>query len=72
MKAPTTRRPLSVVITSTKLHHGEGHGGNRLVVDERAAGHTAAHEAALAKAYDARETGTTTKRQLALLAQHGF
>jgi hypothetical protein len=43
--------------------------GNRLVVEERPAGHTAAREAALAKAFDAREMGVATKRQLALLGE---
>jgi hypothetical protein len=46
--------------------------GNRLVVEERAAGHTAASERALREAYDARECGTATKRQLALLERHQF
>lgn len=46
--------------------------GNVLTVEERAAGHTAAREDALREAFDARECGTATKRQLALLEKHGF
>lgn len=46
--------------------------GNHLVVEERAAGHTARSEAALRSAFDARECGTATKRQLALLDRKGF
>jgi hypothetical protein len=46
--------------------------GNRLVVEERAAGHTAKSERALREAYDARECGIATKRQLALLDRQGF
>jgi hypothetical protein len=46
--------------------------GNRLVVEERPAGHRAATETALRAAYDARECGTATKRQIALLDRHGF
>lgn len=42
--------------------------GGRLVVEERPSGHTAAREAAFAKAYDAREMGTATKAQLKLLS----
>jgi hypothetical protein len=44
--------------------------GNRLIVEKRAAGHTAAREIALANAFDAREMGTATKRQLALLDKY--
>jgi hypothetical protein len=46
--------------------------GNHLVVEERAAGHSARSESALRAAYDARECGTATKRQLALLDRKGF
>jgi hypothetical protein len=46
--------------------------GNRLVIEERAAGHTATKETALRKAFDARECGVATKRQLALLDKEGF
>lgn len=46
--------------------------GNALTVEERAAGHTAARETALREAFDARECGTATKRQLALLDKHRF
>ena len=45
--------------------------GNRLVIEERAAGHTARNETALREAYDARECGVATKRQLALLEREG-
>lgn len=46
--------------------------GNRLVVEARPAGHTAAKERALRAAFDARECGTATKAQLALLDRRGF
>lgn len=46
--------------------------GNALTVEERAAGHTATKETALRKAFDARECGVATKRQLALLDKEGF
>ncbi len=46
--------------------------GNRLIVEERPAGHNARDERALRRAYDARECGLATKRQLALLERKGF
>ncbi len=46
--------------------------GNRLVVERRPAGHTAAKERALRAAFDARECGVATKAQLALLEKRGF
>jgi hypothetical protein len=46
--------------------------GNALTVEARPAGHTAAKERALFHAYNARECGSATKRQLALLEREGF
>jgi len=46
--------------------------GNRLIVETRPSGHNARDERALRRAFDARECGHATKRQLALLARVGF
>jgi len=45
--------------------------GNAITVEERPAGHTAALEDALREAFDARECGTATADQLALLEKCG-
>ena len=45
--------------------------GNRLCVEERPDGWTAQREQSYAAAYDAREMGTATKRQLATLERLG-
>lgn len=55
---------------SGRTYYGDW--GNRLTVEERPSGHTVAREARLAKAYDARECGTATKSQMALLESLGF
>jgi hypothetical protein len=46
--------------------------GRRFTVEERRSGHTAKREDALRRAYDARECGYATKRQLAMLEKEGF
>jgi hypothetical protein len=44
--------------------------GNRLVVEERPAGHTARTEDLLRDAFDGRERGTATAQQLTLRRKH--
>lgn len=46
--------------------------GNRLVIEARPAGHTARIERQLRAAFDARECGTATEAQLALLDKRGL
>ena len=46
--------------------------GRTLIIEERPKGWTAPKERALGAAFDARETGTATPAQLALLEQHHF
>jgi hypothetical protein len=45
--------------------------GNVITVEQRGPGHTAAIETRLREAFDARECGTATKRQIALLEKYG-
>lgn len=46
--------------------------GNRLIIEEREASHTARSETALRDAYDARECGVATKKQLTMLNKKGY
>jgi hypothetical protein len=46
--------------------------GNTLIIEERPDNWTASVERATREAYDARECGTATKRQLDLLDRNGF
>lgn len=58
--------------TFTLGHTYVGDFGNQLVIEERPDGWTAARETALRNAYDARECGTLSKRQKALLETLGW